>query len=228
MSLVRVGLTLPGLFFSAQTVRGDAIHATMIVDIDEVANPDGAQEDAFDATVTVSIDPSITNWIAWHNLPTPTEFGGVDYVGWFAWIGVNTHFHLTVTNPAGESSTEVMSNNDGWGQCDGPQGVIYGTAEESPDVARWGAGFTPDPYPKWPNIKVFDEEGAFNDIFTTAGTYTFRFSTQGDTADHGDIYLLVSESPGSGVIPEPSTVATLGGLLGMGLIGCWWKRRRKS
>jgi hypothetical protein len=29
------------------------------------------------------------------------------------------------------------------------------------------------------------------------------------------------------VIPEPSTLVTLGGLLGIGLIGAWWRRKRK-
>ena len=35
-------------------------------------------------------------------------------------------------------------------------------------------------------------------------------------------WLIVSE------VPEPSTLAALGGLLGMGLIGRWWRRRKAA
>ena len=46
-------------------------------------------------------------------------------------------------------------------------------------------------------------------------------SKENEEFAHPALYVEAS------AIPEPSTLATLGGLLGMGLIGAWWQKRRK-
>ena len=41
---------------------------------------------------------------------------------------------------------------------------------------------------------------------------------------YADVSLQAIPEP----IPEPSSIVALGGLFGMGLIGAWWRRRRKA
>ncbi len=90
-------------------------------------------------SISVGIDPSITNWIAWHDHTTPTAVSGVAYVGSYTWIGVDDFCNLTITNPLGASATVRMDYNDGLAVSSGPQAVIFGSAAAAPNVARWGA-----------------------------------------------------------------------------------------
>ena len=147
----------------------------------------------------------------------------MDYVGQVSWIAVDDFFTLTVTNPDGASLTRTMDWNDAWGRSSGPQAVIYGTAAAAPDVTRWGAPWTPGSYPKSPYVLVFDEPGAFDPIFTTAGTYNFRFlggNTGATHVYHPDMYLLVDAN----VVPVPG--AAVLGVIGLGLTGWRLKRRQ--
>ena len=164
-------------------------------------------------SMSTYIDPSITNWVAWHDRTTPTVVGGVDYVGSYSWIAVDDFFTLTVTNPGGTSTSILMDYNDAWGVSSGPQAVIFGTAAAAPNVARWGASWTPQPAGGTAaNPKIFNEGGAFNSLFTTAGTYTFSFlggNTGASTVSHPNMYLLVDAT----VVPVPGAV--LLGMLGL-------------
>ncbi len=162
--------------------------------------------------MSVYIDPSITNWVAWHDRTTPTVVGGVDYVGSYSWIAVDDYFDLTVTNPGGTSATIRMDYNDGLGVSSGPQAVIFGTAAAAPNVARWGASWSPASAGTAANPKIFNEAGAFNSLFTTAGTYSFSFlggNTGATHVSHPDMYLLVDAT----VVPVPGAV--LLGILGL-------------
>ncbi|MEQ8837697.1 MAG: hypothetical protein RID07_12895, partial [Lacipirellulaceae bacterium] len=87
----------------------------------------------------------------------------------------------------------------------GPQNVLIGDAESTPEAMRFARHFTTDPI-------FFDEAGAFNSIFTIEGEYKFDFSFRNQfssAAGHtAPIYLIVAE------IPEPSAILILG-------IGCF-------
>jgi hypothetical protein len=106
-----------------------------------------------------------------------------------------------------------MDYNNASAVSSGPQAVIFGTAAAAPDVARWGAPWSPSSYPyTQSNPIVFDEGGAFNSLFTTAGTYTFSFlggNTGASTVSHPNMYLLVDAT----VVPVPGAV--LLGMLGL-------------
>jgi len=167
-------------------------------------------------SMSTYIDPSITNWIAWHDRTTPTVVGGVDYVGSYSWIAVDDYFDLTITNPTGTSATLRMDYNDAWALSSGPQAVIFGTAAAAPNVARWGASWSPSSAGTAANPKIFDEAGAFNSLFTTAGTYSFSFksgNTGASYVSYPDMYLLVDEV----VVPVPGAV--LLGMLGLSVAG---------
>jgi len=60
-----------------------------------------------------------------------------------------------------------------------------------------------------------------------AGAFPLRFNDNTrkhePTAEHFTVGFRVTSA-----IPEPSTLVTFGGLFGMGLIGAWWRRRRKA
>ncbi|MBI9019007.1 MAG: PEP-CTERM sorting domain-containing protein [Phycisphaerae bacterium] len=163
-------------------------------------------------SISVNIDPANTNWIAWHNLTFPTNRAGVDYVGSYSWIAVDDYFDLKITNPLGTSQTVRMDYNDAWGLSTGPQAVIFGTAADTPNVARWGASWSPTSAGTSSNPKIFDEAGAFNSLFTTAGDYTFTFlsgNTGSTVVGYPNMYLLVD------VVPEPTTIGllVLGGVI---------------
>lgn len=150
-------------------------------------------------SVTVPIDPAITAWVAWNDLPTADRTSG-SYTGCLGPGGFATDdfFNLTVTNPLGTQQTVQMDWNNASGVSAGPQAIIFGLVPDTPPVIRSNPG-------------VFIEDGAFNALFTTAGNYTFKFDFYNDHSynyGHGDAYLLVQ------IIPEPTMLTTLGlGLL---------------
>ncbi|MDT8302590.1 MAG: hypothetical protein RQ760_13985 [Sedimentisphaerales bacterium] len=167
-------------------------------------------------SMSAYIDPSITNWVAWHDQITPTVIGGVSYVGSNSWIAVDDYFDLTITNPTGASATVRMDYNDGSAVSSGPQAVIFGTAAAAPDVRRWGASWSPASAGTAANPKIFDEAGAFNSLFTTAGTYNFSFqsgNTGANYVSYPNMYLLVDST----VVPVPGAV--LLGMLGLCVVG---------
>jgi len=145
------------------------------------------------ASVSVFIDPANTKWISWNgspdvDVPYPTCYlgyclGGNDF-------GTDDFIVLTVTNPLGASSQATIDHNDSFSFAIGPQQIIYGMADDAPDVMRggnWGC---------YPNcIEILNEAGAFDStIFNAVGTYTFHFSFRDGPCcghGHGNIWLLV-------------------------------------
>lgn len=191
------------------------------------------------ASITVNINPSQTNWVAWNNAPTvaagpvtasPVAFGsspcsaGEAYADMCLRGAMDDYVRITVTNPLGASSSVNYDRNDGFNAPFGAQNVIFGTANAAPDAFR--NSFVPGPS----GFYYFDEAGAQNALFTTTGNYTFSFSFINEFtggAFHPDIYLLVDSNPPpppSTDIPEPMTLS----LLGAGLFGLGWARRRRS
>lgn len=179
------------------------------------------------ASVTVFIDPSVTNWIAWNDTPTVSRTDASFPGQFFLWggggFGTDDFIVLTVTNPGGTSLAVNMDLNDAFGAHLVPSNkmnVIFGTAAAAPNALRIDAfGSTAG------TRRVFNEAGGHNSVFTTAGNYTFQFSFRnqfGSAAGHSNVYLLVDSNPNdeSGV-PEPAT--WLGGLAGVSLV---WARRR--
>ena len=163
----------------------------------------------------VYIDPDMTNWIAWHDKITPTLVSGQEYVGSYDWLGIDDWLYLTITNPVGTQSSRLqMSWNDGVGTYSGPQAIIYGQADTSPNIWRRNLYRT---------VQNYSENGLFNSFFTMAGDYSFYFEFYDgypNSHRHPDMYLLVNHN----VIPEPASLLLFGsGLLGAGLI-----RRRKK
>jgi len=174
--------------------------------IETVHIANGAQS-ILSTTVTMDIDPAVTTWVAWNDITVPHIRNNKEYVGSYSWIAVDDYFNLTVTNPLGVSSTVRMDYNDAWAVSSGPQAVIFGTAEDAPDVARWGANWSPTSAGRSNNPKIFNEAGAFNSLFTTSGTYTFRFlsgNTGANVVAYPNMYLLAN------VVPEPCTLLLIG------------------
>lgn len=189
------------------------------------------------ASITVNINPSLTNWIAWNNTPTvadgpvtssPVAFGsspcsaGENYAGKCLRGAMDDYVRITVTNPGGTFSTVDYDRNGGFNEPFGAQNVIFGTAEAAPDAFR--NSFVPGTS----GFYYFDEAGAQNGLFTTPGDYIFSFSFINEFsggAFHPDIYLLVDSNPPppSTDIPEPMPLS----LLGASLFSLGWMRRRR-
>jgi hypothetical protein len=191
------------------------------------------------ASITIFVDPSLTNWIAWNNTPTvmpgpvtasPVAFGsspcsaGEAYVGMCLRGAMDDYVRITVTNPLGAFSSVDYDRNNGVNAPFGAQNVIFGTANAAPDAFR--NSFVPGPA----GFYYFDEAGAQNALFTTVGNYTFSFSFINEFsggAFHPDMYLLVDSNPPpppSNAVPEPITLS----LLGAGLAGIGGVRRRRG
>ena len=161
------------------------------------------------ASVTVSIDPALTSWIAWNDNTSAVYTGGgcTNCLGPGS-FGTDDYISLTVTNPGSSALTLTLDWNDASGNSSGPQNVIFGTADDAPDVYRSSTG-------------PINEGGAFNSIFTVAGNYTFKFDFYNRWSynyAHGNIYLFVEPT----AVPIPSAVW----LLGSGLIGIVGVRRK--
>ena len=73
--------------------------------------------------------------------------------------------------------------------------------------SAWSIMVDPQRYDGVLSLRAFDSSGSYFDLnLNTDASGNIRFDA----------------------IPEPSTFVTLTGLLGMGLIGYWWRRRRAA
>lgn len=179
-----------------------------------VGTPGGDLQYDF-ATVTVFINPAVTNWVAWNDTATVSRTDGSFPGQFFLWggggFGTDDFIRLTVTNPSAAVLTVDLDHNNAFGAhvLTDPMQVIFGTAAAAPDALRIDAfGSTAG------TKRVFNEGGAFNSIFTTAGNYKFDFSFRDRFAGgqgHSNVFLLVDTVPTNGV-PEPSSLALFGGL----------------
>jgi len=70
----------------------------------------------------------------------------------------------------------------------------------------------------------FIGEGVVGTMTVTA-PWTIAYVLAGSPS--GTVQPVHLDNLSANVVPEPSTLAALGGLLGMGLIGRWWRRRRR-
>lgn len=149
------------------------------------------------ASQTIRINPNHVDWIAWNRFAdlraVSDDFPGELLLGTYT-PEVDDYFLLTVTNPLGESMTLAMDQNGVLGAPTGQQSVIFGADLAAPVVVRGDNLGSPS---------FFNETGAFNDLFTVAGDYTFDFSFRdiGGDAGYPDVYLLVH------AVPEPSGLA---------------------
>jgi formylglycine-generating enzyme required for sulfatase activity len=114
----------------------------------------------------------------------------------------------------------------------------YTTGDSSYPLTGVGSyGLSASPY------GTFDQGGnvyEWNEALVSGSGRSLRggawlYSTIRLTASHRRNGVASSEGSDVGfriassqAIPEPSTLASLGGLLGMGMIGAWWRRRRKA
>jgi hypothetical protein len=166
------------------------------------------------ASITVSLDPSRTNWIAWHDHTTPDIYGTREIAGSNDWLGVDDYMFVTITNPAGVNTPRTrMDYNDGSGTPQGAQAVMYGSAAVAPDVKR--------------GSRILDEAGLFTSFFDSsgAGDYTFRFEFWDGfygSYRNPDIYLLVDAE----TVPVPG--AALLAVLGLGGAGLRFGRKQAS
>jgi hypothetical protein len=153
---------------------------------------EGVEYDA--ATVTAIIDPEVTLWVAWNDAPQVNlereSRPGERYLG-PGGFGTDDYIRLTIINPEGFGAYQDFDFNDAHGRWKYRQNVIYGRAQDAPDVFRQHPSFAEPP-----NQEFFiDEGGTFEDVFTIAGEYRFEFSfcnKYGNSASHPAIYLLIA------------------------------------
>lgn len=116
------------------------------------------------------IDIEHTNWVAWNTAPSLP--GGL-----LGPASVKPSMYVTVANPS--TQVDARTFND----MTGPRAVLYGDASVAPDVSRIEGD----------NVAIYDEGGAFNEVFNQSGNYWFEFYTQDLSGPvfHGDLWLLV-------------------------------------
>lgn len=149
------------------------------------------------ASITLNINPALTNWIAWNNTPIVSNANvscsaGEPYAGFCLSGAMDDYIRITVTNPGGTSLTHTFDRNNTnngplFDEANNNQNVIFGTANAAPDARR--NNFSAANF-------FFDEPGAHNSIFTASGNYTFDFAFWDEFAggaSHGSIYLLVDD-----------------------------------
>ena len=188
----------------------------------------GAQYDV--ASVSLSLDPASTNWVAWNSTPTVSRTDGSFPGQFFLWggggFGTDDFIRITVTNPLGATLSVDLDKNDAFGAHlvpTDPMNVIFGSAAAAPNALRIDAfGSTAG------TKRVFNEAGAFNSIFTAAGTYNFTFSFRNaftTAGGHSDVYLLTDITPTEVIapVPEPGT----GLLVASMLAALGWRVRRR-
>jgi hypothetical protein len=222
--------TLFAFALSALTTIGPAAASTLTATfvkgqllIPSGASIPGAEYDS--ASVTLSIDPTITNWIAWNNassllIPRVACSGGFCLgPGGF---GTDDFIALTVTNPLNTVLTVNLDQNNDFGNSFGFQNVIFGAAADAPDALR-----TLNPF-STPSEQIFDQAGSHNAIFTIAGDYVFRFSWRNSaccTAGHQATWLLVDTDD---VSPVPLPAALPLFATGLGVVMLLARRKRSK
>jgi hypothetical protein len=160
-----------------------------------VARTGGGTDPYQTLTVRAHIEPEWISWIAWNDrrdvslvvasrpnqkLLGPGGFGTDDYID------------LTVTDPLGRSMTVKMDQNDKYGASYGPQNLILGSRANAP------AAYRKIPFgPTAGQELFFDQDGAFNSLFTKAGQYTFTFAFRDNEGGrtgygHTSIFLIIA------------------------------------
>jgi len=209
-------LAAAGLAFLLAAQPASATLTSFLIDTPLDLGFSGSARGQYDtASITLSLDPSRTNWVAWNNTPTvssvnPSCGAGEAYAGFCLVGAMDDYMRITVTNPGGTSLTHTFDRNN---TSNGPlfddannnQNVIFGTADAAPDARRNNFSAT--------NF-FFDEAGAHNSIFTGLGDYTFNFAFIDEFAggaSHGNIYLLVDavSPPPVGSTPEDPFMPTI-------------------
>lgn len=112
----------------------------------------GAQYDL--ASVTVFLDPLLTNWVAWNNATSPVIANGSCQGGLClgsGGFGTDDFIAMTVTNPLGSSLTVNMDQNTAFGNSFGPQNVFFGSVAAAPDAIRTSPSFGSPP----PTLRLF-------------------------------------------------------------------------
>lgn len=130
--------------------------------------PASTKQDIYN--LTVPIDITTTNWVAWNTAPSLT--GGL-----LGPASVKPEMYTTVANPS--MQIDARSFND----VTGPRAVLFGDAATTPDVSRIEGD----------TVAIYDEGGVFNGVFNQSGNYWFEFYVR-DLAGpvfHGDLWLLV-------------------------------------
>lgn len=115
------------------------------------------------------VDPLRTNWIAWslYNQAQEWEEQPVIDKPVAGNIGAGDYVLLTVTAPDGSRSAEYrMDQNDAEGRSFGPQAVIFGKRQKTPDVARTTIGG---------EASFFDEGGVSDSFFHKHGRGLYQF-----------------------------------------------------
>jgi len=161
--------------------------ATFVTRAASVSNA-GAGATYDSATVALYIDPAQTNWIAWNDQPRLEGYGqypGESLLWAGRGYGCADSIMLTITSPTGTSLQYEIDRSDANGVLNGYQQVLFGNPAAAPDIIRLD---------RQGNLRRQNEGGAFNQLFTTAGTYQLNFSfinRWGCTASHPETWLLV-------------------------------------
>ncbi|MCC7485570.1 MAG: PEP-CTERM sorting domain-containing protein [Burkholderiales bacterium] len=210
MKPIRSALIAGAMLACVPGERAEALILSVPVDTSFVTTTSspGAQYDF--ASVTTYINPGLTSWIAWNNAPT-LAFANPGCTGGFCLgpggFGTDDFIRITVTNPSSVSQTVDLDQNTAFGNSFGQQNVVFGAAATAPDAIRTSPSFGSPPS----TTTIFNEAGAFNGVFTTAGMYRFDFSFRNaftNSGGHQNIYLLSDQN---GVYGTPGPSVPIGG-----------------